>query len=63
MIIETSRGPIEAARLERRVERCSVAVGELVTTTHLLGDEVVKIDQHLDISEDALVAAGIGRIT
>ncbi len=54
ILIETSRGLVEASRLEVREESRDVATGRLSTKSYLLNGEVVKIDQHLDIAEGVL---------
>ncbi len=58
-LIETSVGLVEASRLEVREETSDIATGRLCTTTYLLNEQVVKIDQHLDILECPL-AIGSG---
>lgn len=63
MLIDTAVGLVHAANLEKRVETCDTEAGVLTTTTHLLlTGEVVKIDQHLDITQAALEAAGLGQL-
>lgn len=62
MILETSRGPIDAARLSKAVEETELPVGKLVSTSFFLDGELVKVDQHLQLTEEALVASGISTL-
>ncbi len=64
MKLETSIGWIEASALAVEKERSETPAGTLVTTKFYFGDrpDPVKIDQHLEVSEAALEAAGITQL-
>ena len=58
MILDTLRGPIEASRLQLKVEESTTAAGTLVSKSYFLDGELVKLDQDLEISEAALSGLG-----
>ena len=58
MILDTIRGPIEASRLQLKVEESITPAGTLVSKSYFLAGELVKLDQTLEVSEAALSALG-----
>lgn len=59
MKLETSIGPIEAADLVVKTTTQEIPAGNLTTTSYFHDGQLVKQDQHVDISEAALAAAGM----
>lgn len=62
MKLETSVGWVEASELSVEETRTETAAGPLTTKKFFLGEQLVKIDQHLDVSEAALEAAGFTKL-
>lgn len=58
MMIDTAKGPIDDSRLAKCIEETELPGGTLVSTKYFLGEELVKLDQNMKVSEEALVAAG-----
>ena len=56
-LIETAVGLVEASRLVMNETEQELPVGKLKTTSYLLDGVVVKTDQHLELKEDAMLAA------
>lgn len=54
MMIDTAVGPVEAARLAKDVTEQEVPAGKLTTTSYYLEGRLVKRDQQLDVSEEAM---------
>lgn len=62
MKLETSVGWVEASELSVEETRSETAAGPLKTKKYFLGEELVKIDQHLEVTEAALEAACISKL-
>lgn len=58
MILDTSRGPMDASLLAVREERSTTPAGTLLSKSYFFEGELVKLDQNLEISEAALAALG-----
>ena len=58
MMIDTALGPVDASLLSVERTTQEIPAGMLATTTYRLGDQVVKIDQGLEVSEAFLEAQG-----
>lgn len=61
-LLETSRGLVDASLLSVQVLDTEIETGTLRTTKYFLGDELVKVDQQLEVSQAALEAAGLSSL-
>jgi hypothetical protein len=62
MILDTTRGPVLAALLEKRETTREIPAGQLTTVEYLLDGEVVKCDQTVKVSEAAMEGFGSAQI-
>ncbi len=60
--LQTWLGPIEASALRVQITRSVVPAGDLRTTSYFFCDTLVRVDQHLDVSQAALEAAGLSQL-
>lgn len=52
--LDTAVGPVETSRLAKDVTVQEVPAGKLTTTSFYLEGKLVKRDQHLEVSEEAV---------
>lgn len=58
MILDTIIGPMDASVLEKVVTTTEIPTGTQTTIEYRYRGELVKCDQHISISEAALLAQG-----
>jgi hypothetical protein len=61
-MLDTAIGPIDDSQLAKFTETTTTPAGVLVTTKWFHGEQLVKMDQDMQISEAALTASGIGEL-